>query len=71
MADVTIYTKPGCPYCAKALQHYRGNKIDFDEVSVKDNFDVQQKVTTLTGGKRIVPVIVDKSEVTVGWNGGG
>nr|MBN2276985.1 hypothetical protein [candidate division Zixibacteria bacterium] len=22
MPDVTIYTKPGCPYCAKAVEHY-------------------------------------------------
>ena len=70
MGDVVIYTKPDCPYCAKALAHYNGRRIPFDEISVSGNSEVQKKLTNLTGGERIVPVIVDKGEVKIGWNGG-
>ncbi|MDD4051733.1 MAG: glutaredoxin family protein [candidate division Zixibacteria bacterium] len=70
MADVVIYTKPGCPYCAAAKEHYQKKRIAFDEINVIDNAAAQRKLLALSGGERIVPVIVDKGEVIVGWNGG-
>ena len=70
MADVVIYTKSGCPYCTRALAHYTDKGITFDEFSVDGNPGVQKKVADLAGGKRIVPVVVDKGEVKVGWDGG-
>jgi glutaredoxin 3 len=65
-----MYTKPGCPYCAAAKEHYTGNAIAFDEINVVDNPEAQKKVLELSGGERIVPVVVDKGEVKIGWGGG-
>lgn len=70
MADVVMYTKPGCPYCAAAKEHYRGMSVPFDEINVIDNPSAQKKLLALSGGERIVPVIVDRGKVTLGWNGG-
>jgi len=70
MAGVTIYTKPGCPYCAAAKEHYRKKSIPFDEINVIDNPAAQKKLLALSKGERIVPVIVDGGKVTLGWNGG-
>jgi glutaredoxin 3 len=69
MADVILYTKPGCPYCAAAREHYNQNGTAFDEIDVIDNPEAQSKVLELSGGKRMVPVIVDKGEVKLGWGG--
>lgn len=70
MADVKMYTKPGCPYCAAAKEHYAGKGIDFEEINVVGNPQAQQELLKLSGGQRMVPVVVDKGEVTVGWGGG-
>lgn len=70
MADVTMYTKPGCPYCAAAKDHYSNQGIVFDEINVIGNLEAQKKVLELSGGERIVPVVVDGEEVKIGWNGG-
>lgn len=70
MADVTIYTKPGCPYCAAAKQFYSQHQIPFEEINVKETAGAMEKVQQLTGGKRIVPVIVDHGELKVGFGGG-
>lgn len=70
MSDVVIYTKKGCPYCAAAKQHYKNEGIAFDEVDVHDTPGAKDKALELSGGKNIVPVIVDRGEVRVGFGGG-
>ena len=70
MADVIMYTKPGCPYCAAAREHYQKKNIPFDEINVIDNPAAQKKLLALSKGERIVPVIIDGGKVTIGWDGG-
>ncbi len=35
--SLVIYTKPGCPYCDKARDHYTSNGIDFTEYNAQDD----------------------------------
>ncbi|MDX9857233.1 MAG: glutaredoxin family protein [candidate division Zixibacteria bacterium] len=70
MSDVVIYTKTGCPYCAAAKKHYADQGIGFTEFNVTDRPEFKKKVLELTGGQSIVPVIVEGSNVTVGFGGG-
>jgi glutaredoxin 3 len=67
---VTIYTKPGCPYCAAAKEDLRARGVAFDEVDVFTSPGAAEKVVALTGGRRIVPVLVDNGEVRAGFGGG-
>jgi len=70
MREVIIYTKPGCPYCAAAKEHYTKLGIDFTEIDVFAIDGAQGKVLELSNGKRMVPVIVDDGKVQVGFEGG-
>jgi len=70
MSDVIIYTKDGCPYCAAAKKHYTDEGLAFEEVNVSQTPEAKEKVLQLTKGQRIVPVIVDKGEVKIGFGGG-
>ena len=70
MSEVTIYTKEGCPYCAAAKKHYTDKGIEFTEIDVNATAGAKEKVLELSDGQSIVPVIVDKGEVTVGFGGG-
>jgi glutaredoxin 3 len=67
--EVTIYTKTGCPYCKAAKEDFEKRGIQFREVNVTENPGEIDKVLKLSGGKRLVPVIVEKGNVKVGWGG--
>lgn len=69
-AQVTIYTKPGCPYCAAAKKHYTDKGIAFTEVDVKASSTNLEAALKHTGGERIVPVIVENGTVSLGFGGG-
>lgn len=70
MSQVTIYTKVGCPYCAAAKKHFTDQGIEFEEIDVHKTAEAREKVIELSGGKNIVPVIVEDGKVTVGFGGG-
>lgn len=70
MSDVTIYTKIGCPYCAAARKHYSDQGIAFKEIDVHNTPGGKEKANELSGGKNMVPVIVEDGKVTVGFGGG-
>lgn len=70
MVDVTIFTKPGCPYCAAAKKFYTDNGVRYEEINVKESPAAMEKVIKLAGGQRIVPVIIDHGEVKLGFGGG-
>ena len=70
MSEVTIYTKPGCPYCAAAKEHYTKEGIAFKEIDVYAVKGAKEEAIWLAGGNSIVPVIVEDGTVTVGFGGG-
>lgn len=70
MKKVIIYTKPGCPYCAAAKEHYSSEGIAFTEIDIYAAKGAKDEVLRLSGGKAIVPVIVEDDKVTLGFGGG-
>ena len=72
MADVVIYTKPGCPYCAKAKDWYRAQGIAFEEKNAQDNREYRKEMFSYSGGDPTVPVIVERGKLKqIGWEGRG
>ena len=70
MSKVTIYTKVGCPYCAAAKKHFGDQGIAVEEIDVHSVTGAKDKVNELSGGKNIVPIIVEDGQVTIGFGGG-
>lgn len=68
--EMIIYTKPGCPYCAAAKEHYTKNGVAFKEIDVYDVPGAKEEAIKAAGGKSIVPVIIEDGKVTVGFGGG-
>jgi glutaredoxin 3 len=68
--EVKIYTKPGCPYCTEAKEHYQSKGIDFEEIDVYAVPGAKEEAIRLSEGKAMVPVIVDHGKVQVGFGGG-
>ena len=68
--QVIIYTKPGCPFCAKAKQDLEERGVPYKEMSIEDNQKVAEEIMRLSDGKGIVPILVSGEEVKVGFGGG-
>jgi glutaredoxin 3 len=72
MANVIIYTKPGCPYCAKAKDWYSDQGIEFDERNAQDNREYRKEMFSYSQNDPTVPVIViDGKLKQIGWEGRG
>ena len=72
MADVVIYTKPGCPYCAKAMTWYNSQGIPFLEKNAQDNREFRKEMFSFSDGDPTVPVIVEHGKLKqIGWEGRG
>jgi len=69
MDQVTIYTKPTCPYCAAAKADMDARGVAYTEVDVTADAAALSEMERLSGG-RTVPVIVEGDNVTVGFGGG-
>jgi len=56
MADIAIYTKEWCPYCAKAKALLKSKGLSYQEVNVTSDEALQQEMVTRSG-RRTVPQI--------------
>ena len=72
MEHVVIYTKPGCPYCAKAMAWYNEKGIAFEERNAQDNREYRKEMFRYSDNDPTVPVIViDGKLKQIGWEGRG
>jgi glutaredoxin 3 len=72
MSNVIIYTKPDCPYCAKAMAWHREQGIAFEERNAQDNLNYRREMFAYSDNDPTVPVIVvDGVYKQSGWEGRG
>ena len=70
--NVIIYTKPGCPYCAKAREFYDERGIAFEDRNAQDNLVYRKEMLAISDGDPTVPVIVENGKLKqIGWEGRG
>jgi len=56
---IVMYTKPGCPYCQAARDHYNSSGISFTEYDAQTDKDRQREMLALTKGDPTVPAIIE------------
>ncbi len=65
---LTIYSKPNCPYCQKARDHYTENNVAFAEYDAQNDKVRQKEMLEFSGGDLVVPCIVENGEyIQSGW----
>ena len=57
MPDITVYTTPLCPYCARAKGLLTRKKARFTEIDVSNDQSVRDAMRVRTGGRNSVPQI--------------
>lgn len=70
MGNITVYTKEGCPYCAKLMGELREKGIAFSEVVVSNDPGALNLVKEKYKADK-VPVLVEGERVTIGYKGAG
>jgi glutaredoxin 3 len=70
MSKAKVYTKVGCPHCAAAKEDLEKRGVSYDEIDVFSVPGAAEEAMRLAGGRKMVPVIVDGSKVTLGFDGG-
>lgn len=69
---IELYTSPGCPYSEAAREDLEWRGVDFVEFDVESDREAYERMLSLTGGQRTVPVIFEEGKpVQVGWMGQG
>ena len=69
--SVTIYTEPGCPYCAAAKQDLEARGVEYVEIDVYTTPGARERLAEITGGMTVVPVLVEETgEVRIAAGGG-
>ncbi len=65
---LVIYTKPECPYCQQARNHYSSKGIEFTEYDAQNDLHRQKEMLAYSGGDLVVPCIVqDGKYMGSGW----
>jgi glutaredoxin 3 len=57
MAQVTIYTKPYCPYCVRAVSLLEKKGVEFTEIEAAFDPDKRQEMIQRAKGKATFPQI--------------
>lgn len=57
MADVVLYTKPGCPYCMAAMGLLTRKGVEFTEIVASNDPEKKAEMVQKSGGKATFPQI--------------
>ena len=60
---VVVYTKDYCPFCNHAKRLLRSKNVDFEEIDVTHDWDVQEKVQLLSGRRTVPQIFIDGEAV--------
>jgi glutaredoxin 3 len=57
LADVILYTKPGCPYCSAAMGLLARKGVEFTEIVASNDPEKKAEMVEKSGGKATFPQI--------------
>ena len=67
MADIRLFTKPGCSYCADAKEWLRHHGCPFEELEITQNVQLLREWRELSGGVG-VPVLAHGKDLVIGFS---
>ena len=57
MKTVTVYTKPGCPYCSRAMRLLSEKDADVTEIVASRDPGIKAEMVQRSGGKTTFPQV--------------
>ena len=72
MARYELFSTAACPWCDEMREWLEWNDLDFLEYDVAADGDARARMISISGGQRMVPVLVADGRVAqIGWQGQG
>ena len=72
MANIELYGSAGCPYTREMREWLDWRNCDFEEYDVDSDPAALARLLAMTGGRRMVPVLIEGGKATqIGWQGRG
>jgi glutaredoxin 3 len=66
--SIVIYSKPGCPYCQQAREHYDSIGVAFTDYDAQNDRARRKEMLAFSGGDPTVPCIIkDGKYLGSGW----
>lgn len=63
MVDVTIYTRPGCPYCARAIDLLTSKGVKFNEINAGATPELRAEMQERSGRNTFPQIFVGSVHV--------
>jgi glutaredoxin 3 len=63
MAQVTIYTRPGCGYCARALQTLNAKGADFTEIHAGGDAAKREEMMKRSGRSTFPQIFIGETHI--------
>lgn len=57
MAEIVVYTKPGCPYCTSAMALLNKKGAEFTEIVASNDPEKKAEMVEKSGGRATFPQI--------------
>ncbi len=54
---ITLYWRPGCPFCSELLWHLDRTGVIFDRVNIWADAEAAAFVRSVAGGNEVVPTV--------------
>jgi len=70
VAPVLLYTTSGCPHCEAMRAALAARGVTVDEIDVGMRRELVPELLKLTGGRRVVPVVVEDGKILIAPEGG-
>jgi glutaredoxin len=70
VGPVLLYTTSGCPHCDAMRAALVARGVTVDEIDVGVRRELVPELLKLTGGRRVVPVVVENGKILVAPEGG-
>lgn len=62
MAEIVVYTKPGCPYCVSAMALLKRKGAEFTEIVASNDPEKKAEMMEKSGGRATFPQIFINGE---------
>jgi len=70
VTPVLLYTTSGCPHCEAMRAALAARGVTVDEIDVGMRRELVPELLKLTGGRRVVPVVVEDGKILIAPEGG-
>ena len=68
MAKVTVYSTDTCPWCVKAKEFLKENKVEFEEKNVAEDDAARNELVEKSGQMGVPVIIVEGHDPIVGFD---